>query len=273
MSPHPFDIAMRLNTWDIRLDCAALHLARDAYPHVPITAYLSRLDQLADEVAQTRPGLSAVLRYRAMREVLVERHGLRGNYDDYYDPDNSYLNRVLDRRLGIPISLSIVWLAVAQRLKWPVYGVGLPGHFLVRFDDEERFVLADPFGEGRSLTIEDCRRILDHHFEGRLRFSPSYLLPVDARAVLARMLNNLRDIYVASQNWPRACAVVRRLLAVEPNEGRHFQDLAGLLCRLGDARGAHACLSAYLRRRPDAPDRADVREKLAWLEATLAFLN
>lgn len=273
MPPHPFDLVMQLETRDIRLDCAALQLARDAYPHLPTPSYLSRLDRIAEDVADTRPGLSAILRYQAMREVLVGHYGLRGNHDDYYDPDNNYLNRVLDRRLGIPISLSIVWLAVAQRLKWPVTGLGLPGHFIVRFDDEERFVLVDPFSEGRTLTMDDCHRILDHYFEGKVSFSPVYLRPVDARAVLARMLRNLRSIYLANQDWRRASSVVRRLIAVEPEDGRHFQDLAGLLCRIGDAREAHACLTAYLRRQPAAADRLDVRQKLAWLEATIAALN
>ena len=95
-----------------------------------------------------RPGLTAILRYQAMRDVLVNEHNFHGNQDDYYDPQNSYLNRVLDRRLGAPVSLATIWVEVARRLKWPVHGVALPGHFLVRFDDPERFVLADPFAEG-----------------------------------------------------------------------------------------------------------------------------
>ena len=98
MTNHPFDLLIELNTRYIRLDCAALHLARDVYPDLVLTSYLDRLDEIADSVAELRPGLSAPLRYEAMRQVIVDEYGLRGNENDYYDPENSYLNRVLDRR-------------------------------------------------------------------------------------------------------------------------------------------------------------------------------
>lgn len=273
MSVHPFDLLMGMETVHIRLDCAALHLARDVYPHLAFTACLARLDTLADEVADLRPGLSAPLRYEAMRRVLVEAHRLRGNEDDYYDPENSYLNRVLERRRGIPISLSIVWLEVARRLKWPVAGLGLPGHFIVRFDDEERFVLVDPFRDGRTLSIADCHRILDYYFEGRVPFSPAFLKPVDARFILARMLNNLRDIYVVNRDWVRVADVLRRLAAVEPANARHVHELVGLLYRQGDLRAAYAHLSDCLQRQPNNDKQYLVREKLAHLEAVIASLN
>ena len=156
MSRHPFDLLMTLEDEQIRLDCAALHLARDAYPDLDLRIWLDRLDELAAEVSELRPGLSAPLRYRAMREILVERHSFRGNVTEYDDPQNSYLNRVLERRLGLPITLAVIWIEVGRRLKWPVAGVGLPGHFLVRFDDPDRFVMVDVFNEGRSLALEDC---------------------------------------------------------------------------------------------------------------------
>lgn len=273
MIVHPFDLLMEMDTVDIRLDCAALHLARDAYPNLAIATYLSRLDAIARDVAGMRPGLSATLRYEAMRQVLVGNHQLRGNADDYYDPDNSYLNRVLDRRLGIPISLSIIWLEVARRLKWPVAGLGLPGHFIIRFDDDERFVLVDPFRDGRTLAIDDCRRILDHYFDGKVPFSPAFLQPVDVRFILARVLNNLRNIYTVNRDWTRLAAVLRRLAAVEPGNVRHLHELAGLFYQQGDLCTAHAELAVYLQRQPNADDQYRVREKLAHLEAVIASLN
>ena len=273
MNTHPFDLLMELDTRCIRLDCAALHLARDAHPRLALPAYLTRLDQIAEQVHNERPGLSATLRYQAMRRVLVDQCSLCGNQDDYYDPDNSYLNRVLDRGLGVPISLSIIWIEVARRLKWPVAGLGLPGHFIIRFDDDERFVLVDPFREGRTLTTEDCRRILDYYFEGKVPFSPDFLRPVSVRFILARMLYNLRNIYTANHDWKRLAAVLQRLTSVEPDNARHLQDLIGLFYRQGDIQMAHAQLSMLLQKKPEARDQFLTREKLAQLEAIIASLN
>jgi regulator of sirC expression with transglutaminase-like and TPR domain len=273
MISHPFDSLMELDTQYIRLDCAALHLARDAYPRIALPTYLSRLDAIANHVAEMRPGLSATLRYEAMRRVLVEGHGLRGNEDDYYDPANSYLNRVLDRGLGIPISLSIIWLEVARRLKWRVAGLGLPGHFIIRFDDDERFVLVDPFREGRTLAIEDCRRILDYYFEGKVRFSAEFLRPVSVRCILARSLYNLRNIYIANHDWDNAARVLRRLASVEPSNVRHLNELAELLYRRGEIETAWKHLSAYMMRRPGTDGQFRVRERLAHIEAIIASMN
>ncbi len=263
---------MELPTEHIRLDCAALHFARDVYPDLEITPYLRQLDLLAEEVADLRPGTAATLRYRAMRQVLVEEHGFRGNLEEYTDPQNSYLNCVLERRLGIPVTLSAVWIEVGRRLKWPVAGVALPGHFLVRFDDPERLVLADPFGDGRSLSIQDCRRLVGQTSRAT-EFAPRMLEPVDTRAVLACMLRSLRRLYLDHSNWRRLAVVLRRLMAVEPQAGQHLQDLASVCARRGDVRGAYDCLRLYLSRSPDAADSEAVQYNLARLEAALLARN
>jgi regulator of sirC expression with transglutaminase-like and TPR domain len=273
MSRHPFDLLMELKTSQIRLDCAALHLARDVYPALNITRYLSALDTMADEVAALRAGLAANLRYEAMHEVLVESHNLTGNPRDYYDPENSYLNRVLDARLGIPISLSIVWIEVARRLKWPVSGVALPGHFIVRFDDPDRFVLANPFHDGSSLSIDDCQLLVKEGFHGKLPFTTEYLKPVDTRGILLRMLRNLRNIYLARNDLTRVADILRRMAAVEPQNGRHLQDLAAVCTRQGDVRGAAAHLEVYLRRLPNGRDSQLVRHNLKQLRAALLARN
>lgn len=274
MNRHPFDLLMELPDGDIRLDCAALHVARDAYPELDLTASLRVLDEMAEEVAARRPGLASTLRYEAMRKVLVESYELRGNAEDYYDPDNSFLNRVLERRLGIPISLSIVWIEVGRRLKWPVSGVGFPGHFLVRFDDPERYVIADPYHEGRALTLEDCRALLERNFNGQLAFSPGLLAPVGTRAILTRLLGNLRWLYAAQQRLDPLEAVLRRLSAVEPDNPQHVLDLARLRCQRGDVRHAHEIVCSYLvdgsGKRPGGEQlQAGLRE----LAAAVAALN
>jgi regulator of sirC expression with transglutaminase-like and TPR domain len=268
-----FDLLMELPTEHIRLDCAALHFARDVYTHLDFDRYIAQLDALANDVGARRPGLSAPLRYQAMRDVLVEEHGFRGDMENYSDPQNSYLNRVLDRRLGVPASLSAIWIEVGRRLKWPVQGVALPGHFLVRFDDREHLVLADPFNGGRSLSIGDCRRLVNNLTDCPLRFSTRMLAPVDTRATLARMLHNLRRIYLARCDWQRLALVLRRLVAVEPDSGQHLQDLASVCARRGDMRGAYGCLHLYLRRVPDARDCDVVQSNLSRLEAAMLARN
>lgn len=272
MSRHLFDLLVELPSKAIRLDCAALHLARDVYPHLNTARYLRQLDDLADEIAAQRPGLAAPLRYQAMREVLVQRHGFTGNVEQYFDPQNSYLNRVLERRVGMPVSLSMVWIEVARRLKWPVVGVAVPGHFLVRFEDPERFVLADPFGGGCSLTLEDCRQLVASRSRRELA-RREFLQPASTRAVLARALRNLRRAYVACGDWRNLVSVLQRLAALEPRRGRHLQDLAAAYARLGQMRQAYGCLRAYLVRAPDAGDGDLVRSNLARLEAAMAALN
>lgn len=269
---HPFDLLMELDGADIKLDCAALHLSRDVYPHIDMQAYQRKLDLLADEIAAMRPGLDAVRRYEAMREVLVNRHAFTGNSDDYYDPDNSYLNRVLERHLGVPISLSIVWLEVGRRLKWPISGVGFPAHFLVRFDDPDRFVVADPFHDGRSMSLEDCQQLLKD-LDLEIKLEPEHLLPIDTRQMLIRLLANLRQIYLINHDWKRLVPVLRRMAAVEPKNGTHLCELASVHARRGDMKRAYAHLAVYLERLPNGDDREMVRHNLQRLEAAISALN
>ncbi|MFH1747200.1 MAG: transglutaminase-like domain-containing protein [Planctomycetota bacterium] len=273
MSRHPFDLLMELNGRYIRLDCAALHLSHDLDPWIDVNAYLRQLDDLAQQVSACRPGLTATLRYQAMREVLVEQNEFTGDPQDSYNPVNSYLHRVLDQRVGVAIPLAIIWIETARRLKWPVRGVALPGQFLVRFDDPERFVLADPFDDGRTLSIDDCRQSLHEHFDGEIQFSSAFLEPIGTRAILSRMLNTLRRIYLASRDWSTLATVLRRLLAVEPRNGKHLKDLAAVFARVGNMRGAYALLKLYLKSRPNVDDEDLIRTSLARLEAAIVALN
>lgn len=270
---HPFDSLAELPTADIRLDCAALHFARDVYPDLNTLTYLARLDALADEVRDCRAGIAANLRYEAMREVLVERHGFTGNADDYYDPENSYLNRVLDRKLGIPISLSVIWIEVGRRLNWPVAGVGFPGRFLIRFDDPDRFVLVDAFSDGNPLSLDDCQTILDDQLEGKVKFAPPLLDPIDSRAILVRALNNLRAIYLVHHDWPRLEDVLARLAAIDQAEGRHRLELATLRYRRGDVRRARIDLAGAASTLTTVTEEQPIVRELRELRTMLAELN
>lgn len=270
---HPFDSLAELPTEDIRLDCAALHFARDVYPDLNILTYLSRIDALAEEVRDCRPGIAANLRFEAMREVIVERHGYAGNADDYYEPDNSYLNRVLERKLGIPISLCILWIEVGRRLNWPVSGVSFPGRFLVRFDDPDRFVLADPFSDGRPLSLDDCQQLLDEQFEGKMKFAPALLDPVDSRTILVRALNNLRSIYLVHHDWARLEDVLARLAAIDRSDGRHRLELATIRYRRGDVRRARLDLAGAASVLTASDEQPPVVREIRQLRTMLVELN
>ena len=273
MTTHPYDELLQLPTELIRLDCAALHLARDCDPDLDFAGCLALLDEVAQRVSERRPGLSATLRYAALHDVLVGEYGFSGNEDDYYDPPNNYLHSVLRRRLGVPISLGAVWLETARRLKWAVTGLNFPGHFLVRIDDPERFVIVDPFRRGRAIRTPDCQNILDHCFDQKVRFSSKMLAPVDTRGILARMLRNLRAIYEANQDWARLETVLQRLRATAPSDPRPVVELAVLQARQGRVRSAWSELHDYLSEHPGGSSAARVRRRIGRLQAALAQLN
>jgi regulator of sirC expression with transglutaminase-like and TPR domain len=272
MFRHPFDQLMELPPEQVRLDCAALHLARDAHPQLDVQRYLEQLDALAEEVAQLRPGLSAPLRFEAMQEVLVRRHGFGVRQAAFDDADSSYLNRVLERKCGLPIALSVVWIEVGRRLKWPVGGVSFPGHFLVRFDDPEHYVIVDPYQEGRTLDLRDLQALREEYV-GSAELEPDEIQVVDTRTILIRMLNNLRALYLERRDFARLERVLSRLRAVEPENGQHLQDLAAVHCRQGELNAAYHCLANYLHLLPGAHDAGVVERNLHRLEAALLARN
>ncbi|MCA9243546.1 MAG: transglutaminase family protein [Phycisphaerales bacterium] len=264
---------MQLNPALIRLDCAALHLARDAWGDLDLLGNLSILDRLAEEVAAERAGISAPERYRALREVLVERREYRGDRELYYDPDNCYLNRVLRRKIGIPISLSIVWMEVGRRLKWPISGVSFPGHFLVRIDDPERFLIVDPFNSGQTLAADDCRKIVEEYFKGRIPYTPQFLEPCATVEILSRLLANLRSIYAREGDVGMLRSTLERQMALEPNHAGHVRELARLLAQSGARRAAVAQLEAFLADRSAETGADGVLRELRGARAALAALN
>ncbi len=213
---HPFDEYVRRRRDAIRLAQASLLFAKDRYPDLAVEAYLWRLDGFARRVARIG-AIRPLEQIAALRTVLVEEEALGGNVDDYYDPRNSYLNQVLDRRTGLPISLSVIWLDVARTLGWPFEGVGAPGHFLISCaSDGERIVL-DPFRGGALLTRFDLEELIKCTLGSEHALSWDHYAPAAPVTILKRMLNNLRLAYVNRCNWRRALRVVQRMLAIEPD--------------------------------------------------------
>jgi regulator of sirC expression with transglutaminase-like and TPR domain len=214
---------------DFPLDHAALLIGAWDYPERDLGGYRGQLDAIArsvePEVARAGGG---VARARAISDCLFERLGFRGNTGDYYDPRNSFLADVLDRRCGIPISLSVLYLEVSRRVGVLAQGVNFPGHFLVRVAIEDAWLFVDPFSGGRALAPADLEALLRRTTTPDAVLEPSVIAAATKRQILARMLVNLAGIYGRNGDLPRSLDVLERLAVLEPNNPRISRDLAQL---------------------------------------------
>src|SRR6185369_2065880 len=191
---------------NIDLIRAALTIARAEYPDLSLSYYVEQIDSLAARAGSmiSEPGeVSETI--AALNRTLFQEAGLRGNREEYYDPRNSFLNDVLDRSLGIPITLALIYMEVGRRLGFPLFGVGMPGHFLLKhYDIDGRETLIDCFNGGDILSQQDCQRRLDEIYSGQMTLRPEFLFAVSRRQVLTRILNNLKTIYMSARNFRKA---------------------------------------------------------------------
>jgi regulator of sirC expression with transglutaminase-like and TPR domain len=256
---------------------AGLLLAREcAYPSLRPSDYLIQLEELASKAeAGLRGCETAEARSLGLAQFLFKTAGFRGNLADYGDPRNSYLNQVLERRLGLPITLSVIFLEAARQLGIPASGVGMPGHFIVSVLGVDGPVYLDPFNGGQQLTVADCAALAAKAgaLEQDARFDPLWLSPTPPRAIVARMLNNLRGFYLSVEDWPMAIRVVERLGVLQPAVDTHVRDLGLLHYRNGAIGRASELLNEYLRRSPAAPDADAVRQGRDRFRQELARLN
>jgi regulator of sirC expression with transglutaminase-like and TPR domain len=224
---------------DLDLARAALLVAKEQYPGLAVEQYLARLDQLAEEVKDRLADETAPLVVLdELTRTLYERHSFRGNRDAYYDPRNSFLNDVLDRRLGIPLTLGIVLLEVGWRLRLPLEGVNFPHHFLIRFHGDAMDLLIDPFDGGRARYEDQAQELLDRVYGGKVRLQESFLRRAGKRDILVRLLTNLKRIFLEAHDHPRALGVVERLLILRPEAAVEHRARAVLLARTGRRRDA-----------------------------------
>jgi len=253
---------------------AAFLIASTEYPSLDPQPYFVQLEQMARTVAArlaTTADVYAAL--EALNHHLFTELGFRGNREDYYDPRNSFLNDVLDRRTGIPITLSVVYLDVAARVGVPLAGVGLPGHFLLRHADRGRELFIDPFHQGLLLTREDCDARLKDLYGEEVELKDEHLEPVSQRALLFRLLNNLRGIYLQGQSWEKALIILAWMLAVAPGELDLLRDRGLVRAKLMQFTHAIADLDAYLTRAPDSPDADQLRQTLAAMAQYRSRIN
>jgi regulator of sirC expression with transglutaminase-like and TPR domain len=253
---------------------AALLLACEEYPQLEISPYLDQLDEIAEAV---RPKIAATASpldtIDSINAVLFDTLGFRGNTEDYNDPRNSFFNDVLERRTGIPITLSTVYLEVARRLSFPIAGVGLPGHFIVKYAGRGQELFLDPFNRGEILTRSDCARRMAEIFGDSQPFSEQMLSSVTPRQILLRMLNNLKAIYLRAQAFDKGLSMVEMMLLIEPGDLDQYRDRGVLHVQLRQFGAAARDFEHYLKGRRDAKDREQVEEHLKELRRIQAMMN
>lgn len=255
---------------------AALSIAQDADPELDLAATQSAVDDFAATLRQRlAPDASAVQKLRMLNHFFYDELGFAGNVNDYYDPNNSYLHRVIATRRGIPISLAVLYMEIAQQIALPVKGISFPGHFLMKLSLPAGDVVLDPFN-GASLSREE----LDEWLEPYLRHyhSPSlplgaYLQPAHPRQILVRMLHNLKALFAEQKNWEQMLAVQKRLVILLPEDVAERRDRGLAYANLECPQAAIEDLQAYLTARPDAADANSLREKLPALRRAIRGMN
>lgn len=251
---------------------AALVIAQEEYPYLDVAAYLRRLDELAAEArADMRPGIQPAEQVARLNHLLFVEHGFRGNDDNYYDPRNSFLNDVLDRRTGIPITLSLVYSEVAQRAGLPVFGVSFPGHFLVKYAGQSEIII-DPFF-GKIIGADECTRRLRGIYGDDARLDRRHLEPATPREILVRMLSNLKQVYVDTNDFERALGCSDRILLFAPDVPRELRDRGILYQRLECFAAALRDFERYLQLAPDDEAAQLIRETLPELQRQAALLQ
>ena len=254
-----------------RLLEAAVSLAQDEYPELDVQEVLGDVDQLLARLKRRLPGDAPELqRLRALNQFFFRDLGFGGNINDYYDPDNSYLNTVLRTRRGIPITLAVLWLELAVGVGLNARGVAFPGHFMVKVNLPKGQVVIDPFN-GQSLSREELTERLEP-FRQRSPISEEFEVPMGLylqsappRDIIGRMLRNLQEIHKTQEDWPRLIAVQDRLIVLQPDAWTEYRDRGLAWAAQGDVAYAVADLEMYLAHADDALDIYSIAERLAQL--------
>jgi regulator of sirC expression with transglutaminase-like and TPR domain len=256
------DLQRAMNAGGEDLASAALAIARVEYPSLDAASYVDGLARMGEEAAARvdRAGGSRLDAVRALNEYLYDEQGFAGNRERYDDPRNSFLNEVMERRTGIPITLAVLYLEVARRAGLRVAGINFPGHFLLRAAGDAapsggpEFVIIDPFHGGALLSEVDCRELLRQHVGEEAAFDRSLLEPATRHQIIVRMLVNLKRLYVRMRSFPQARFISDLLLTVDPSALSELRDRGLLAYHLQDFAAALRDLEEYLRLspRPDA---------------------
>jgi regulator of sirC expression with transglutaminase-like and TPR domain len=255
---------------EFRLAEAALYLAQEAYPEMSVKAYLDRLADMAETVkAELGLELDPVRIVHEINTHLFETLGLQGNREQYYDPRNSFLNEVIDRGLGIPITLSVIYIEVGRLVGLPIAGVGMPGHFIVQYTAQPEPFWIDPFERGAMMTREACVQRLRNLYGDQLAWRDEFLAPISDHDILRRMLNNLKHNYARLNNYPRLLSAIECILLLSPGTPSEIRDRGIVHSQLGHWQAALHDLQDYLERAPQASDAAVISQYIAALRQRL----
>lgn len=260
------DFYREINQPDGNIDLAkaSLYYAQAEYPDLDIQTYLKILDAIAIEVQAQLDGTSYPLKViRAINFELFDGMGFQGNQKNYYNPENSFLNRVIATRVGIPITLSVIYLAVAQRVGFPMVGIGMPGHFLIRPDFENAGIYVDPFNQGEILFEQDCLRKLSQIYQQPVELDPIWFVPVTNKQILARMLNNLKYIYLHQRKIDKALGAMSGIIQLIPDNAAEIRDRGLLYYQTNRWQEAAVDLEYFLK---IAPQHEDVETIIILLE-------
>ena len=253
---------------------AALVIARTEYPDLDIEGYAGRIERMARRVAAATADLDRQRTLTALNKIIFQEANLRGNREDYYDPRNSFLNDVLDRGLGIPITLSIIYMEVAGRVGFPLSGVGMPGHFLLKhYADSGQEILIDCFNRGDILSRQDCQSRLDEIYSGEMKLRPEFLHPISRRQILTRMLNNLKTVYLSTRNFRKALPIADLILIIYPGSAEDVKQRALLRYSMGLHGLAAEDLDEYLKMSPAASDVEEIRQMSLSIRRIRALMN
>lgn len=258
----------------LELDRATLLIAAEEYPNLNVEEFLSLLDEIGEQ-ARARDDFFAAPLTRIMRlsHLLFDELEFRGNAENYYDARNSFLNDVLTRRTGIPITLSVLMMEVGRRIGLRLFGVGMPGHFLVKYADEEQEIFADPFHGGRIVDEDRCRQLIEQMYDGRMPFSLSFLHAVTKKQILSRMLQNLKGVYAKANDHFKLLGLIERALMINPDSASEVRDRGSANFALGRYGDARKDFENYLRQLPEADDAARIKSLLAELRQRQAQWN
>jgi len=250
---------------DDRVDLAraALEIARDDYPNLDVAGYLRHIDHLAVAVSGGLGSETTVHHTIAgLNYVLFQEQGFHGNRDNYYDPKNSFLNEVIERKTGIPITLSVLYMEVAQRIGLPLHGVSFPGHFLVKYLGRGEEIVIDPFNAGEVKSDAHLGKLLDDLYGGKIALRRDLLEPVTRKQIIRRMLNNLKMIYLREEDFLKALAVLQRLVILDPRSAEDIRDRGVVYLKLECFQYALTDFESYLRLAPNADDKTAVKEQI-----------
>ncbi|HHP7231233.1 MAG TPA: SirB1 family protein [Xenococcaceae cyanobacterium] len=240
---------------DINLTKAALYLAQAEYSYLDVEAYLAKLEVIAHQIEPKLPASRYPLKViQIINNYLYQELGFRGNSENYYDPKNSFSNQVIERRLGIPISLAVVYLDIAKHLNFPMVGIGMPGHFIIRPDFEDAGIFVDVFNQGEILFPQDCEAKLQQLYLQPVKLKPQFLNAVSKHQILLRMLTNLKQIYLHQRDFYRAIATINGMLILSPENPYELRDRGLLYYELNQWSETIKDLECYLAILPNAED-------------------